>query len=306
MQRSLLKRLAVAAGLGLLLACSSNSDQGPATLATPDFAVEAVGLGLTLPTNVIQGTSNVSALDSSTLVAGTSGPIWGTTTKGFLALSATLSPQALAQPNLRIESWVNGESQTMLLVGPQANSQIIFNSGNNYVCAIAYSGTTPLGRSPVLKVTSNTPPSVARIQLSWSGIGDVDMHVDDGFGGKHVLWNDKVYKTGGYHIELDVDNVTAYGPENIRFYSLPTTTNFRIFMNYYSGAETQNCVVRIFDAAGIKKYQFTRTFTPADANFSSDFNSKSWYVGTLKISPFGPGENQSEVTFLPPEGGGEK
>jgi hypothetical protein len=77
-------------------------------------------------------------------------------------------------------------------------------------------------------------------------------------------------------------------------------------MNYFSGYESQSCVVRIFDAAGTKKFQYTRTFTPDDSYGSSSFNSKSWYVGTMQISPYGPGERESEVTFIPPEKAAEK
>lgn len=301
MQPSLLKRITVAVGLGLLLACGGNGNDNPAPNAPPNFAIEAKNLGLTLPTDTLAGTSNLSVLDADVLVAGTSGPLWGNTSKGVLSFSANLSPAALALPNVHVESWVNGESQAVLLAGTQASGQLVLNSGNNYVCAIVYSGSTPYGRSQVLKVTSNTPASVARVQLSWSGVGDVDLHVDDGFGGKHVYYASKTYTTGGFNIGLDVDNVTAYGPENIRFYSLPSMNTFRIFVNYYSGSESQACTVRVFDAAGVKKYQYTHTFSPEDSNGGSTYNSQSWNVGTLQISPYGRAESNNEVLFSPPK-----
>ena len=262
------------------LACSGSHSSSPS-----DYAQEAAGQGWSLPTSTVRGVSNVTLSANGSTIAGTGADTSGSTSAGVITLQAGLDSGASALGNVSMMAWVNGQAQVLSLSGSVAGGNVVMSTGDNYIAAVVYDGASPYGRSLVFRVHSTTAASAARVELTWTGIGDVDLHVDDGSGGKHVYFGSQTYNAAGYNIQLDVDNVVAYGPENIRFYSLPATSTFRIYVNYFYGGINQTATVRVYNATGGLVGTYTHVFTPADALESSAFGTWSWNVGNLTVSP---------------------
>ncbi len=84
-----------------------------------------------------------------------------------------------------------------------------------------------------------------RATLTWDRRGDMDLHVQDP-NAEHSYYRNKAIGTGF----LDVDNTSAYGPENftaITYFQddqvVPGT--YHVWVNYFSGSEPTNCTITL-------------------------------------------------------------
>ena len=83
-----------------------------------------------------------------------------------------------------------------------------------------------------------------RATLTWDGSGDMDLHVQDP-NNEHCYYSNKTIGTGF----LDVDNTTAYGPENFTCIvyegNQPVPGTYHVWVHYYSGSEPRNCTITL-------------------------------------------------------------
>ena len=84
-------------------------------------------------------------------------------------------------------------------------------------------------------------------------------------------------------MELDVDNISGYGPENIRIYEAPSGSTIRCFVNYFSGSISQNATVYVYQN-GVLYDTFSKTFSSTDVNYSSSYDDNSWHVVTYTVN----------------------
>ena len=219
------------------------------------------------------------------------------TTSGVVSYGFALQPSEIGTSNFTVQATVNGQTSDVNFsaTGARTTNRLVLNSGRNYVWLTINSGGTPIARSNVYRLDSTVASSVLRTELSWSGTGDVDLHLDNGSGSKHVYWNSKTYTGTGENIALDVDNTVAYGPENIRVFTAPTGTLYRFYANYYSGASNLTLTAKVFIGTTLLETK-TLSFTSSDANASSTYNAKSKLIGTYTVT----GEATATTTIVAP------
>ncbi len=88
-----------------------------------------------------------------------------------------------------------------------------------------------------------------RAELTWNGTGDVDLHMHNNVSGAWFnVPNDCHYRnmTPTWGAALDVDNVTANGPENIRINTPAVGQTYTIAVHNYANARNRNATVRIY------------------------------------------------------------
>lgn len=140
------------------------------------------------------------------------------------------------------------------------------------------------------EITMKANPETAvamRAMLSWDSSGDMDLHMVKpggtyaGFGDGSNS-NDCHYancrgsiKWGTGSVNLDVDNVTAYGPENIRVSKLEAGT-YGIMINPFSKSAT-NMTVRVY-----LQRQLVGTVGPCKSP-----GKQEWAVGVVQVSSDG-------------------
>ncbi len=125
---------------------------------------------------------------------------------------------------------VNGLEQPVYLAqdGSFSNKVVLFNGEN--IIDVEYSSAAGQEHKQI-KVMSTTPPVKARFTLTWdSGGSDMDLHVE-GPNGDHCSYNNKTTT----NMQLDVDNTTGYGPENISVKLNQHPGTYRVYVNHYGG-----------------------------------------------------------------------
>lgn len=158
------------------------------------------------------------------------------------------------------------------------SSKVVLEHGNNRLSLIIFKDGVEWGRSKGIEIMSSVKSAELRFELSWDGLGDVDLHVDDGKGYNHCFYGNFLVKAHSHDYELDVDNTFGYGPENIRIYSLPIDGVIRCFVNYYSGDINQIVTVKIYQKGVLLDTKY-HDFSSFDSNCGNILNPKSWYVG---------------------------
>lgn len=220
------------------------------------------------PNYAIVANTPIEGVESFALVGadGTNASISGdsvvSATEGYLDYAATISETAN-----RGKIWLNGTLVDASGSGGSFSGVITLSSGNNYITFIIYEEGVAVGRSPLVKITCATEASEFRFELIWDGVADMDLHLasedfdtsssTDYDATWHVYFGNKTYDEGEYNIELDVDNTDAYGPENIRIFSIPTGATFKCFVHYWSGSITINPTINVYVGANsIPEYTF--------------------------------------------------
>ena len=125
---------------------------------------------------------------------------------------------------------VNGLEQPVYLAqdGSFSNKVVLFNGENTI--DVEYNSTAGQEHKRVT-VTSTTPPVKARFTLTWdSGSSDMDLHVE-GPNGDHCSYNNKMTT----NMQLDVDNTSGYGPENVSVKLNQHPGIYRVYVNHYGG-----------------------------------------------------------------------
>lgn len=186
------------------------------------------------------------------------------TDAGVVTFTATVSTGGYAG-TISHQIWINGQ-----YLSAGTSGSLVLDSDANYFAFLILENGVVVARSEVMNLSSSIGNSLLRFVLSWDGDGDVDLHLDDGSGGRHVYYIDKIYDTGDFNVQLDVDNTVAYGPENIRVYSAPSGSNFRCWINYYAGSLTLNATVRVY-VSGIYQQQYNFVLPAGTSNGSSSY-----------------------------------
>lgn len=260
----------------------------PQPLPPRDYWPEANGKGLNPPPQQpVQQYIGFTQTARGNVVTDIPSPLDGTTGEGILDANIVL-PKDIPGKNADVYIWNNG-SESLLKRraggGARVLSKVVLASGYNYICTYMKSGGRYVGRSPMVRVKSNVMSSIARFELSWDGPGDIDMHLDCEPKGVHVYYGNRTTNDNGNHINLDVDNMSGFGPENIRVFSLGGETKFRCFVNYYSGGEQLNVTVRQFDRTNKLVNTYNKVFTRGMIRGTADFHDASWVVGDFTITP---------------------
>ncbi len=251
-----------------------------------DFWDEANSKGLNPPAKQpIKGFITFSTGSRGNIITNIPSPLQGSTSEGVVDVNIVLPPDS--PKGATVFFWNNGnESLIRRTSSPKDRilGQTVLARGPNYLCVFLKQNNSYWGRSSMVKVNSNVTASIARFELSWDGPGDVDLHLDSQ-NGQHVYYANRTLDQGGYRMNLDVDNMSGFGPENIRIFSLPSATNYRCFVNYYSGNARLNVTVRQFDKTNKLVKTFNKVFESGSARGSSSFDGSSWDVGTVTIQP---------------------
>ncbi len=190
--------------------------------------------------------------------------------------------------NHSVYLWKNGEETLIgnnVAKGSSIESSVILVNGDNYFCTTLKDGNSFLARSRLVRLRSSVSEALARFEMTWNGMGDVDLHLDSAEGGWHVYYANLSVNAGGYNAFLDVDNILGFGPENIRIRALPRKTRVRCFVNYYSGRLPLTVNVRHYDRNNRLIRQYTEKLSPGDINSTGAFNYKSRVIGHFDIEP---------------------
>jgi len=260
----------------------------PACKGVPseDFTGEAKAAGLNPPVKEMKCFPDFSVSSKGSVITETPATLEGKTPEGVADSLVTLPKQT--PRGSKIYLWVNGNESVISSSGAPDQrilGKIVLDSGFNYICAVIKKGSSVWGRSPMVKVKSEVKPSIARIELSWDGSGDIDLHLENTAKGMHICYTKTNHKDRNGYVNLDVDNTVAYGPENIRIYELPSETEFRCYLNYYSGGANLKATVRLFDKKNKLIQAYDESFTSADVMGTDQFNDKSRMIGTFPVKP---------------------
>ena len=260
----------------------------PPPPASNDFWDEANSKGFNMPKkDSIMGFIGMTVTGRGNVITDLPQPLAGSTSEGVVDTSMRL-PNNLPGGNNQVFLWNNGEETLVSRNGRSGSSvlsKIIMGRGNNYVCATIKNGSKYIGRSPMMRINSSTMASIARFEMTWDGPGDMDLHLDSEQSGWRINFVNTNLDQGGNRANLDVDNMSGYGPENIRVFSLPRPTSVRCFVNFYSGGSTVKVTVRHFDKNNKMVNAVSKTFTPGMTRGTSAFNENSWVVGNFDIAP---------------------
>lgn len=261
----------------------------PAPIPPQDFWDEAKSKGYNPPKkDSIIPFLGMTITSRGRVITDIPSPLSGNTDQGVADSNMRL-PANLTGGNNSVFIWSNGEeipvsknahsSQSLL-------SKIVLARGFNYVCAVVKDGPKYIGRSPMMRINSTVVASIARFEMIWDGPGDMDLHLDSPEIGFHVSFARTNIDERGARANLDVDNMSGFGPENIRIFALPGKSNVRCFVNYYSGGGAPiGVTIRYYDKNNKMIKSETKTFTGADIRPTAQFNEKSWVVGNFTIEP---------------------
>ncbi len=117
---------------------------------------------------------------------------------------------------------------------------------------IQVTGTASAGRTLTCTTTVHSLPHGFRVELTWDGAGDVDLHLHNAdmtpWFTQSTDYDDCYYgyRTVAWGAALDTDNTSSYGPENIRIDTPALGTPYTIGIHNYANAEGRVATVRIF------------------------------------------------------------
>jgi hypothetical protein len=156
---------------------------------------------------------------------------------------------------------------------------------------VRVTATDATGRMASCMTTVTLTGRGLRVEMAWSTTGDVDLHLlhptgtqwfssplDCYYANTRPTWDGGGAQAPG----LDVDNVTSFGPENIRIDAPVLGHTYRVGVHAFSRVDTGSMVtVRIYcGSATTPNRTFTRTLSsrPGDSA-SNDF----WRVADVRI-----------------------
>ncbi|MCP4354107.1 MAG: hypothetical protein GY793_00470 [Proteobacteria bacterium] len=133
-----------------------------------------------------------------------------------------------------------------------------------------------------------TQDGVITIRLDWGADQDVDLHVQEpGNIGKHVYYSDKHGAFG----DLDVDNISGFGPEhyNVQCASLATGT-YKFGAVYYRGYGEALYTIAV-SANGKEDFSGLRTLSTATRS------SEGQYIGEIQVTEDESGNADFNIIF---------
>jgi hypothetical protein len=151
-------------------------------------------------------------------------------------------------------------------------------------------GTDAAGRVVTCRFTVTALPHGLRVELTWDGTGDVDLHLHDP--NTSVPWfrtpEDCYYgnRTPPWGAVLDFDNTSANGPENISMASPAIGVDYTIAVHNWARAAGRVATVRVF-CGGDTSTVPDQTFTSRALAGTSSGNCSSndfWTVARVRFT----------------------
>ncbi|GAA6170722.1 hypothetical protein NBRC116592_03920 [Colwellia sp. KU-HH00111] len=164
---------------------------------------------------------------------------------------------------------VNGRPQSFEVDGQgQFRSAAVIESGINTVSLV---GELAENRVKIAR-TINYTGKISRLRatLVWENQGDIDLHLS-GPNGIHISYQNKSFNRGENEINLDVDNTSGYGPENISVVN-GIEGDYRISVVNYGNINKANVTVHLF-LNGRHHKTINHTFN----------GEREWLVDTVKM-----------------------
>lgn len=118
-----------------------------------------------------------------------------------------------------------------------------------------------LGRTATCDTTITAEGHGLRVELTWNGAGDVDLHVhnqkttpwftsdDCSYSDMAPIWDNTAPPMTGKNPGLDVDNTSANGPENVRVDVVALAQDYYVAVHNYDGAAGRTATIKIFCGA---------------------------------------------------------
>lgn len=179
---------------------------------------------------------------------------------------------------LKLRKGVNNKNGTVIKTTTTSNGgYYTFNdvAAGNYTVEASGAGYSTIYFSALCignTTTDNQNASITpilnesewRIILTWGeNPHDLDSHLTgpDGRGGRfHVFWNNKYYSYGSLDVNLDIDDITSYGPETITIKNI-TEGLYRYSVHDYSNKESNysyalsnsDATVRVYKGSNLIK-----------------------------------------------------
>ncbi|MBI5516285.1 MAG: hypothetical protein HY909_21040 [Deltaproteobacteria bacterium] len=156
------------------------------------------------------------------------------------------------------------------------------------VYTLRVSGTDPSGRVVTCMFNVTALPHGLRVQLTWNGSGDVDLHLHNATTSAWFNSNDCYYANlrPAWGAVLDFDNVTRDGPENTRVDAPVVGSAYTIGVHNYSSARGRTATVQIFCGTTTGTTP-TATFTSRAFTLSASGNCSNndfWRVARVVFS----------------------
>lgn len=135
-----------------------------------------------------------------------------------------------------------------------------------------------------------------RVELTWNGSGDVDLHLHNGTntpwfdssGSQNdCYYSDCVTTPVAWGASLDVDNVTANGPENVNVDTPNLNENYAVAAHNYTGASGRVATVKIFCGLTQGGITPTATYTSRALAGTTSGNCTAndfWRVATVRFT----------------------
>jgi hypothetical protein len=153
---------------------------------------------------------------------------------------------------------------------------------------IRVSGTDATGRAVSCMFTVTARPHGLRIQLTWDGPGDVDLHLHNGTTRTAWFTTDDVFyaNRSAWGASLDFDNTSASGPENISMNAPVTGMSYTIGVHNYANAAGRTATIQVF-CGSTSGTTPTQTFTSrplAGTDFGNCTTNDFWKVATVVMT----------------------
>ncbi len=132
-------------------------------------------------------------------------------------------------------------------------------------------------------------PHGLRVQLTWDGAGDVDLHLHDGTTSSPWFTSHDCYYsdlTPAWGASLDFDNTTSDGPENISLNTPAIGMTYTVAVHNYANAAGRTATVKVF-CGSTSSTMPTQTFTSHVLSGTGAGNCTSndfWRVATVTFT----------------------
>lgn len=131
----------------------------------------------------------------------------------------------------------------ILLAGMISGSS---NRGENLICIVLKKNGSVVKRSKLVLVETTFESPKWRFELRWDGTADLDSWLIQSDNTSNIVnWNTNP-TTADFTGELDVDNKTAYGPENIKMTDIPSGTKVKYYVNPFSSGNAESFTVVVY------------------------------------------------------------
>ena len=251
----------------------------------PDYAGEAASKGYFIPAAPVPGDAWFTTFFATQMVTNIPIVTRGRAQGGVLDAVITV-PWRVGAERVNVFLLNNGVITPVDLAavpGKSIRHSMIVGHGASYLAVACMTEGRWVARTPVVLVESDVRESLGRLELTWDGRGDLDLHLDVPARGAHVGYDNRSYDAGGCSIILDADNMEGYGPESVRIHSLPGPAMVSCYVNYFSGSEKRRATVRHYDKNNRLVNTYTRDFTPSQVSGTPRFNDKSWLVDRISV-----------------------